>query len=101
MPTIIRSKRVDLVEQELYAILIMYEFDSCSDLWICEQGKKISIDTLEIGFLNTLNMLQVIIDSTPFMTTAKDSQRKQRFNYLLNMIAYSQIDPEGWEAIRE
>jgi hypothetical protein len=86
MPTIIRSKRADLVEQELYAMLIMYNLIR---ILIYESANREGKYPLQISFLDTL---QLIIDSTPFMTIAKDSKRKQMFSYLLNMIADSPID---------
>jgi len=86
MPTIIRSKRADLVEQELYAMLIMYNLIR---ILIYESANREGKYPLQISFLDTL---QLIIDSTPFMTIAKDSKRKQMFSYLLNMIANSPID---------
>ena len=86
MPTIIRSKRADLVEQELYAMLIMYNLIR---VLIYESANKEGKYPLQISFLDTL---QLTIDSAPFMTTAKDSKRKQMFNYLLDMIANSPID---------
>ena len=86
MPTIIRSKRSDLVEQELYAMLIMYNLIRSL---IYQSANKEGKEPLQISFLDTL---QLIIDSTPFMTTAKDSKRKQIFSYLLKIIADSSID---------
>ena len=86
MPTIIRSKRADLVEQELYAMLIMYNLIR---VLIYESANKEGKYPLQISFLDTL---QLTIDSAPFMTTAKDSKRKQMFNYLLDMITNSPID---------
>lgn len=86
MPTIIRSKRSDLVEQELYAMLIMYNLIRSL---IYQSANKEGKNPLQVSFLDTL---QLIIDSTPFMTTAKNSKRKQIFSYLLKIIADSSID---------
>lgn len=80
MPTIIRSKRADLVEQELYAMLITYNLiRSLIFEAACKHGKN----PLLISFLDSL---QLIIDAAPFM-----SQRDQ-FDYLLELIADSPID---------
>jgi len=76
-----RSKRADLLEQELYAMLIRS--------LIYQSANKEGKEPLQISFLDTL---QLIIDSSPFITTAKDSKRKQTFSYLLKMIADSSID---------
>ncbi len=54
MPTIIRSKRADLVEQELYAILIMYNLIRSL---IHEAASKHGKDPLLISFLDSLGKM--------------------------------------------
>lgn len=85
MPTVIRSKRPDLVEQELYAIVITY--DLIRSL-IYEAASKHGKNPLHISFLNTM---QLIIESAPWMSNFyKDG--KNRHDYLLALIADSLID---------
>ena len=87
MPTIIRSKRADLVQQELYAMLIMYNLIRSL---IHEAASKHSKDPLLISFLDSL---QLIIDGAPCMSNARSYQRKRKmFDYLLALIADSSID---------
>jgi len=87
MPTIIRSKRADLVEQELYAMLIMYNLIRSL---IHEAASKHGKDPLLISFLDSL---QLIIDGAPSMSNHRSYQRKRTmFDYLLALIADSPID---------
>jgi hypothetical protein len=85
MPTTIRSKRADLVQQELYAMLIMYNLIRSL---IYEAASKHGKDPLVISFLDSL---QLIIDAAPHMNNARRYQRK-RIDYLLVLIADSPID---------
>ena len=85
MPTTIRSKRPDLVEQELYAMLIMYNLIRSL---IYEAASKQCKDPLLISFLDSL---QFIIDAAPFMSNTQRNQRNM-FEYLLELIADSPID---------
>lgn len=85
MPTTIRSKRPDLVEQELYAMLIMYNLIRSL---IYEAASKHDKDPLLISFLDSL---QLIIDAAPFMSNTQRYQRNA-FDYLLELIADSPID---------
>jgi hypothetical protein len=85
MPTTIRSKRPDLVEQELYAMLIMYNLIRSL---IYEAASKHSKDLRRISFLDSL---QFIIDAAPFMSKTQRYQTNM-FNYLLELIADSPID---------
>lgn len=82
MPTIIRSKRADLVEQELYAILITYNLIRSL---IYEAASKHGKNPLLISFLDSL---QLIIDAVPFM----GHTQQDKFDYLLELIADSPID---------
>lgn len=85
MPTIIRSKRADLVEQELYAMLITYNLIRSL---IYEAASKHGKDPCLISFLDSL---QLIIDAVPFMSGTQ-CDGKNRFDYLLELIADSLID---------
>ena len=85
MPTIIRSKRADLVEQELYAMLITYNLIRSL---IYKAAHKHNKDPRLISFLDSL---QLIIDAAPFMSCSQGGERS-RFDYLLSLIADSLID---------
>jgi hypothetical protein len=85
MPTILRSKRADLVEQELYAMLITYNLIRSL---IYEAASKHNKDPRLISFLDSL---QEIIDAAPIISYQQGNERK-RFDYLLSLIADSLID---------
>lgn len=85
MPTIIRSKRSDLVEQELYAIVITYNMIRSL---IHEAASTHGKDPRFISFLDTL---QLIIDAVSFMSYTQGNE-KNMFDYLLELIADSTID---------
>jgi len=85
MPTIIRSKRSDLVEQELYAMLITYNLIRSL---IYEAASKHNQSPLLISFLDSL---QLIIDAAPSLSTTQGNERN-KFDYLLDLIADSLID---------
>ena len=85
-PTIFRSKRPDLVEQELYAMLIMY---NSVRLLIVKAADEHGKDPRFISFLDAL---QHIIDVAPLMTVADAERRKEQFDLLLLLIADSGID---------
>lgn len=86
MPTILRSKRADLVEQELYAVLITYNMIRSL---MKEATNKEGGNPLFISFLDTM---QTIIECAPHMSAEILSKRKKHFDYLLKMIAESIID---------
>jgi hypothetical protein len=85
-PTTFRSKRPDLVAQELYAMLIMYNLVR---LLIVQAAATHDKDPRFISFLDTL---QHIIDAAPLMTTKSGQYRQNSFEYLLALIADSAID---------
>lgn len=85
-PTTLRSKRSDLVEQELYAILITYNLIRSV---IYEAAKKEAKDPLSISFLDTL---QLLIDGAPLISSYRASKKKRAIAYLYDLIASSQID---------
>ncbi|MDM8520864.1 IS4 family transposase [Anaerolineales bacterium HSG6] len=85
-PTIFRSKRPDLVEQELYAMLIVYNVVRLLILKAAlAQGK-------DPRFISFLDALQHIIDVAPLMTVAEPERRLEQFEYLLQLIADCEID---------
>ncbi len=85
-PTTFRSKRPDLVAQELYAMLIMYNLVR---LFIVQAAAAHGKDPRFISFLDAL---QHSIDAAPPMTVANAELRHQQFDYLLTLIANSDID---------
>jgi hypothetical protein len=85
MPTIIRSKRADLVEQELYAMLITYNLIRSL---MYEAAAKHNKDPRLISFLDSL---QWIIDYVPSMFHTQNYE-SNKFDYLLDLIADSPID---------
>ncbi len=84
-PTTFRSKRPDLVEQELYAMLIMYNLIR---LLIRQAAEEHGKDPCSISFLDAL---QHIIDAAPIMT-ADGAAQESKFEYLLAVIADCEID---------
>lgn len=85
MPTTFRSKRPDLVEQELYALLIAY---NAVRLLIRQAADEHGKAPSSISFLNAL---QHIIDAAPLMT-ADTADPEVKFSYLLALIADCEID---------
>ncbi len=85
-PTTFRSKRPDLVAQELYGMLIMYNLVR---LLIVQAAIAHHKDPRFISFLAAL---QHIIDAAPLMTVASAQQRQEQFSYLLTLIADCDID---------
>ena len=83
IPTILRSKRSDLVEQELYCILISYNLVRSL---IKEAADKNDGDPLLISFLNTL---QIIFECAVVPETGNAGKTR---NYMLKMISESKID---------
>lgn len=87
MPTIFRSKRPDLVKQELYALMITYTtMRLLMQRAAAQAGKK----PVEISFLDTL---QAIIDAVPlFNWKQHPHSEKEMMAYLLSVIAASEIE---------
>jgi hypothetical protein len=85
-PTTFRSKRPDLVKQELYALLIMY---NAVRLLIYQAAVAQDKDPRFISFLDAL---QHIIDAAPMMTADASEHTEDRFRYLLMVIADCDID---------
>lgn len=85
-PTTFRSKRPDLVEQELYALLITY---NVIRLLIRRAAKEHGKDPCSISFLDSL---QHIINAAPLITADEPERRQDQFSYLLTLIADCDID---------
>lgn len=87
MPTLFRSKRPDLVEQELYAMMMLYNLLRELMLQAATQADK---DPLTLSFLDCL---QIIIDAIPQMskpTVAPEQATQQQ--YLLSLLAEADLD---------
>jgi len=85
-PTTFRSKRPDLVEQELYALLTAYNLVR---LLIRQAAEEHGKDPRAISFLDAL---QHIIDAAPLLTVDDTNRRRDKFAYLLALIADCDID---------
>lgn len=85
-PTTFRSKRPDLVEQELYALLLMYNMVR---LLIRQAAEEHGKDPCSISFLDAL---QHIINAAPLMTADEPDRQEDKFSYLLTLIADCDID---------
>lgn len=87
MPTLMRSKRPDLVEQELYAMMILYNL--IRELML-QAATSADQDPLALSFKHCLH---IIIDAIPLMskpgTAALATQQQQ---YLLDLLAAADID---------
>ena len=81
-----RSKKPELVEQELYAVLIVYNLvRELIHQAVAEQHQKIR----RISFLDSL---QCIIDAIPQMNIAGPTQAESQLQYLRSLIAECVID---------
>jgi hypothetical protein len=85
-PTTFRSKRPDLVEQELYAMLIMYNLVR---RLIAQAAAAHAKDPRLISFSDAL---QHLLDATPLMTALEPEQKAVEFEDLLAVIADCEID---------
>ena len=86
IPTILRSKRPDLVQQELIAMIIMY---NAIRLLIWQAATKHDKDPRSISFLAAL---QHLVDAIPMLTPQNESLSESKLHYLLDLIADGQID---------
>jgi hypothetical protein len=85
-PTIFRSKKPELVEQELYAVLIVYNLvRELIHQAVAEQPEKMR----RISFLDSL---QCIIEAIPKMSIAGPTQAETQYQYLRSLIAECVID---------
>ena len=85
-PTTFRSKRPDLVEQELYAILIMY---NSVRLIIAQGAEQCGANPQSISFLDSLHH---IIEAAPLMAVEDEKEMQSSFDYLLKVIGRAEID---------
>jgi hypothetical protein len=87
MPTNLRSKRADFIEQELFAVLIIYNLIRAI---IVQSTEEEGTDPLSISFHDSM---QIIIEGGPFITIDSESKSvNDSIVYMLKMIANSQID---------
>lgn len=85
-PTVLRSKRPDLVRQELWAIVISY--NTVRQL-MRRAANEYDKEVTELSFLDTL---QQIIDAIPIISCSGYKSKKQAYEYLLYQIAHCEID---------
>jgi hypothetical protein len=85
-PTTFRSKRPDLVEQELYAMLIMYNLVR---QLIAQAAAAHAQDPRLISFSDAL---QHLLEAAPLMTALEPDQKAVQFEALLAVVADCQID---------
>ncbi len=85
-PTLLRSKTPELVEQELYAVVIVYNLVRKLIHQAARQSNK---DARGISFLDAL---QCIIDVIPHMSTAIRAHAESQYKYLIALIAECEID---------
>lgn len=85
-PTTFRSKRSDLVKQELYALLITYNLVRLLIRMASEEHHQ---DPCAISFLDAL---QHIIDAAPSISAKPPEHQTTMFSYLLNLISDCLID---------
>jgi len=85
-PTLLRSKRQDLVKQELYALVMSYNVVR----YLMKQGAESrQKKPLEISFLDSL---QAIIDAVPIFNWAEHPPPSAAMEYLISVIGESEID---------
>lgn len=85
-PTNLRSKRSDLINQEIYALLIVY---NSIRFMMYKAAINNNIDPLRISFLDTT---QWIIDAVAEMNKVTICIRNRLMLYLLQLISESMID---------
>lgn len=83
--TVFRSKTAELVEQELYAIIITY---NCIRQLMCQACE---IHNKDPRFISFLDVLQFVKDAIPIISIGLRPIQKT-LNYLLSLIAESDID---------
>ncbi|MGC1216600.1 MAG: hypothetical protein WA883_03955, partial [Phormidesmis sp.] len=87
MPTLLRSKRPDLVEQELYAMMLLYNL--IRELMF-QAAASVDKDPLVLSFKDCL---QLIMDAIPQMSKPGTSGlATQQQQYLLDLLAVAEID---------
>jgi hypothetical protein len=85
-PTILRSKTPELVEQELYATIIVYNL-------VRERIHQAAIETnKDARRISFLDSLQCIIDAIPHMSIATGAHAQSQCQHLIAFIAECEID---------
>ena len=96
MPTLFRSKRPDLVEQELYAMMLSYNLVREMMLESTIPGPE---DPLLLSFLNCL---QIVIEAIPQLSKLMSPQEIEHgYNYLFRLISEAGIDRPRRQRINE
>jgi hypothetical protein len=85
-PTLLRSKTPELVEQELYAVVIVYNL--VREL-IHQAAMESNQDARGLSFLDSL---QWIIDAIPHMSISLRAHAQSQYSYLIALIAECEID---------
>ena len=86
-PTIFRSKRPDLVKQELYALLVSY---NAVRVLMQRAARQAGNQPVEISFLDSL---QAIIDAVPVLNWKEHPHSPaEMMDYLLGVLAASEIE---------
>jgi hypothetical protein len=84
-PTVLRSKRPDFVQQEIYAMLTVYNL--LRDV-MRQAAEKHDLDPLSISFTDTLC---TVIDAIPAMRRAQPTRLEEIFNDLIDDIARGKL----------
>ena len=85
-PTTFRSKCGELVEQEFYAMVIMY---TTIRLIMAQAAKKTGVEPRDLSFLDSL---QHLLDAAPFMGLHDEARQVIVFDYLLEVLATTVLD---------
>lgn len=86
MPTIFRSKRPDLVKQEIYALVIGYNLIRAL---INQAAQQHSQDPRTLSFLDALHH---ILEAAPILTALPTEPREHKRTQLLSLVADCPID---------
>ncbi len=85
-PTTFRSKRGDLVEQEFYAMVIMY---TAIRLLMVQAAEIASCDPRELSFLETIHHL---VEAAPLVGLHDEARQVIVVEYFLQVVATARID---------
>lgn len=85
-PTILRSKCPDLVEQEVYAMLTVYNL---ARSLMCQAAAKHNLDPLALSFVDSL---EVILEAIPDLRAARAQSLPALYQRLLDDIAGCVLD---------
>jgi hypothetical protein len=84
-PTTFRSKCGELVEQELYAMVMMY---TTIRLMMVQAAQTADVSPGDLSFLDTLHL---VLEAAPFMTLHDEARQVIVFEYLLDVLATARI----------